>query len=88
MGNSAWGHGYHRGFEDGAKQGGTIVGLVLLGAAGLAAGGRWGYMKLRDLRFAKVDAATAEHDLENTSEGEDEESEGDGGRPPLTDPSS
>lgn len=60
MGNPAWGHGYHKGFGDGAKQGGTIVGVVLLGMGGLVAAGKWGYGKLKDHKLAKADDIASE----------------------------
>ena len=59
MGNPVWGAGYHQGFGDGAKQGGTIVGLVFLGAGGVVAAGRWGYGKLKDRKLARADATAA-----------------------------
>jgi hypothetical protein len=62
MGNSAWGHGYHKGFGDGAKQGGTIVGIVLLGVGGLVEAGKWGYRKLKDRKLAKADDIASEMD--------------------------
>lgn len=39
MGNPAWGHGYHKGFGDGAKQGGILGSLITLGAGALVGGG-------------------------------------------------
>ena len=62
MGNSAWGHGYHQGFNAGAKQGGTIVGLVLLGGGALAAGGKWAFGKLKDRQLAKADQIAEDMD--------------------------
>lgn len=62
MGSPAWGHGYHKGFSDGAKQGGTIVGIVLLGAGALAAAGKWGFDKLQDRKLAQADEIAAEMD--------------------------
>lgn len=62
MGNPAWGHGYHKGFGDGAKQGGTVVGAVFLGMTGLVAVGKWGYGKLKDRKLAKADDIASEMD--------------------------
>jgi hypothetical protein len=62
MGNPSWGKGYHKGFSDGAKHGGTIVGIVLVGAGGLVAAGKWGYRKLKDRKLAKADDIAAEMD--------------------------
>ena len=60
MGNPAWGHGYHKGFGDGAKHGGTVVAVVLLGVSGLVTVGKWGYSKLKDRKLAKADDIAAE----------------------------
>jgi hypothetical protein len=54
MGNSAWGHGYHRGFSDGARQGGLVGSLVTLGVGVVVTGGVWAVRKLRDQSEAKV----------------------------------
>jgi len=60
MGNPAWGHGYHKGFGDGAKQGGVVGALITLGATGLVVGGKWAVGKLRERSLAKqVDADAA-----------------------------
>lgn len=60
MGNPAWGHGYHKGFGDGAKQGGVVGALITLGATGLVVGGRWAIGKLRERSTAKqLDANSA-----------------------------
>lgn len=53
MGNPAWGHGYHKGFGDGAKQGGVVGALITLGATGLVVGGKWAVGKLRERSTAK-----------------------------------
>lgn len=53
MGNPAWGHGYHKGFGDGAKQGGVVGALITLGATGLVVGGKWAVGKLRERSLAK-----------------------------------
>ena len=53
MGNPAWGHGYHKGFGDGAKQGGAVGALITLGATGLVVGGKWAVGKLRERSVAK-----------------------------------
>ncbi|GAA4266188.1 hypothetical protein [Frondihabitans peucedani] len=53
MGNPAWGHGYYKGFGDGAKQGGMVGVLITLGATGLVVGGKWAVGKLRDRSLAK-----------------------------------
>lgn len=53
MGNPAWGHGYHKGFGDGAKQGGVVGALIALGATGLVVGGKWAVGKLRERSLAK-----------------------------------
>jgi len=65
MGNPAWGHGYHKGFGDGAKQGGAVGALITLGATGLVMGGRWAVGKLRERSVAKqldADSATEAFD--------------------------
>lgn len=54
MGNPAWGHGYHKGFSDGAKQGGIVGSLVTLGVGAMITGGVWGVRKLRDRSEAKI----------------------------------
>ncbi|WP_156711100.1 hypothetical protein [Yonghaparkia sp. Soil809] len=60
MGNPAWGHGYHKGFGDGAKQGGVVGALITMGAAGLVMGGKWAVRKLRERSVAKqLDAESA-----------------------------
>lgn len=60
MGNPAWGHGYHKGFGDGAKQGGVVGALITLGATGLVVGGKWAVGKLRERSVAKqLDADSA-----------------------------
>lgn len=59
MGNPAWGHGYHKGFNDGAKQGGLIGTAITLGAGLLVAGGSWAAGKIRDRRLARLEQATA-----------------------------
>lgn len=60
MGNPAWGHGYHKGFGDGAKQGGVLGSLITLGAGALVGGGVWAAGKLRDRSAAKqITYATA-----------------------------
>ena len=60
MGNPAWGHGYHKGFGDGAKQGGVVGALITLGATGLVVGGKWAVNKLRERGLAKqLDADSA-----------------------------
>lgn len=53
MGNPAWGHGYHKGFGDGAKQGGVVGALITLGATGLIVGGKWAVGKLRERSLVK-----------------------------------
>lgn len=53
MGNPAWGHGYHSGFGDGARQGGVVGALVTLGAVGLVMGGKWAVGMLRERSAAK-----------------------------------
>ncbi|MBG6181871.1 hypothetical protein [Arthrobacter sp. CAN_A1] len=62
MGNPAWGNGYHKGFGDGAKQGGIVGSLITLGATALVGGGVWVVGKLRDRSMAKqvLDAAATE----------------------------
>ncbi|WP_136042434.1 MULTISPECIES: hypothetical protein [unclassified Microbacterium] len=57
MGNPAWGHGYHKGFGDGAKQGGVVGALITLGATGLVVGGKWAVGKLRERSLAKQPAS-------------------------------
>lgn len=60
MGNPAWGHGYHKGFGDGAKQGGVVGALITMGATGLVVGGKWAVGKLRERSLAKqLDADSA-----------------------------
>ena len=54
MGNSSWGHGYHKGFSDGLKQGGIVGSLVTLGVGAMITGGVWAVEKLRDRSEAKV----------------------------------
>lgn len=71
MGNPAWGHGYHKGFGDGAKQGGIVGALITFGATGLVVGGKWAIGKLRERSMAKhldVDSAaeTSREDQHST----------------------
>ena len=56
MGNPAWGHGYHRGFSDGARQGGITGSLVVLGVGAVITGGVWAVGKLRNRSAAKTAA--------------------------------
>ena len=61
MGNPAWGHGYHKGtedgyrsgFEDGAKQGSAITAGVALGVGVLIGAATWGYDKIKNAHVAK-----------------------------------
>lgn len=62
MGNPAWGHGYNKGFGDGAKHGGAVVGAVFIGVGGLVAAGKWGFGKLKGRKLAKADDIAAEMD--------------------------
>ena len=62
MGNPAWGNGYHKGFGDGARQGGIIGSVVTLTIGGVIAGGAWGMGKLRDRSAAKQQAARSTED--------------------------
>lgn len=59
MGNPAWGHGYHKGFGDGAKQGGVVGSLVTIGVGGLISGGIWAVGKLRERSAAKATISEA-----------------------------
>lgn len=70
MGNPAWGHGYHKGFGDGAKQGGIAGALITLGATGLVVGGKWVVGKLRDRSTAKQ---VADEETRDDHEGDDRE---------------
>lgn len=65
MGNSAWGHGYHQGFEAGAKRGGAVVGGVLLAIGGVIAAGKWGYVKLRERSLAEGEISRVEDSSED-----------------------
>lgn len=66
MGNPAWGHGYHKGFGDGAKQGSVVGALITLGATGLVVGGKWAVGKLRDRSLAKQPVESSSADTPNT----------------------
>lgn len=60
MGNPAWGHGYHKGFGDGAKQGGIVGSLVTIGVGAVVSGGVWAIGKLRErgaVKAARVEGA-------------------------------
>lgn len=52
MGNPAWGHGYHEGFNDGAKRGS----LVTVGVGAVITGSVWAIRRFRDRSAAKVAA--------------------------------
>ncbi len=64
-GQSGVGHGYHKGFGDGAKQGGVVGALITLGATGLIVGGQWAVGKLRERSVARQIAA--DPDLDDTA---------------------
>lgn len=72
MGNPAWGHGYHKGFGDGAKQGGVVGALITLGATGLVVGGKWAVGKLRERSLAKQ---LAEEPATNAPDADDRDSQ-------------
>lgn len=63
MGNPAWGHGYHKGFGDGAKQGSVVGALITVGVTGLVVGGKWAVGKLREHSAAKQFAAEPATDM-------------------------
>jgi len=71
MGNSAWGHGYHTGFGDGAKRGGVLGSLVTLGAGAVIAGGVWVVGRLRE-RGAEDIAVLDADDEASTASRQDE----------------
>lgn len=58
MGNSAWGHGYHEGYGDGAKQGSALTAAAVVVVGGAIVGARWSYNKLRQRRTAEYEQST------------------------------
>ncbi|NQW89623.1 hypothetical protein HQQ88_04855 [Curtobacterium sp. VKM Ac-2861] len=77
MGNPAWGHGYHKGFGDGAKQGGAVGALTTLGATGLVVGGKWAVGKLRERSVAKQLAENSSVDTPDADEKDSQASSSD-----------
>ncbi|MDY1006336.1 hypothetical protein [Curtobacterium sp. CFBP9011] len=77
MGNPAWGHGYHKGFGDGAKQGGAVGALITLGATGLVVGGKWAVGKLRERSVAKQLAENPSVDTPDADEKDSQASSSD-----------
>ena len=59
MGNSAWGHGYHEGYGDGAKTGS----LITAGAAAVVLSGVWAFRKFQGRRAATTAAVTEPESL-------------------------
>lgn len=74
MGNPAWGHGYHQGFDDGFMKGGVIGAGVTIASTLVVAGAAFGYRKLKARSFAK-----REQDLSADSNPVTEEGAGDEG---------
>ncbi|MGW1453310.1 hypothetical protein ACWCO3_34580 [Micromonospora sp. NPDC002411] len=76
MGNAVWGHGYHQGFADGAKQGGVlgVAGTIAVGV--VVAGVAFGYRELKARSFAKRDqelAAEGSNPVAEESAGDEQE---------------
>ena len=80
MGNPSWGHGYHQGFADGAKQGGAIGVGATIALSVIVAGVAIGYRDLKARSFAKrVQGPSAEDANQVTEEGTGDEREAGGG---------
>ena len=58
MGNSAWGHGYHEGYGDGAKQGSALTAAAVVVVGGAIVGAKWAYTKLRQRRTTEYEQST------------------------------
>ena len=55
VGNAAWGHGYHKGFSDGAVRGGIVVGAVLVVVDATIRVAPWAYRKLKARAASKYE---------------------------------
>ncbi|WP_349879402.1 hypothetical protein ABIH81_06015 [Micromonospora sp. HUAS YX12] len=62
MGNSAWGNGYHQGFDDGFAKGakGTAAGWIVAGATAVVSLAAFGYRELKARSLVEREQVPAE----------------------------
>lgn len=58
MGNPSWGHGYHEGYGDGARQGSALTAAAVVVVGGAIVGAKWSYNKLRQRRTTEYEQST------------------------------